>query len=137
MSSLNEANVGRALAEWNAGNLEGYLALYDENIRLHGYSPEPMTKPEVRGFYEMIHRAYDGPQLVFHDVFSAGDRVAIRFTMTGVHRGEFLGIAPTGRHIAVDGITILRFANGRCVERWSSVDRYAWLAQLGAAPPIG
>jgi predicted ester cyclase len=45
--------------------------------------------------------------------------------MTGTHRGAFLGIAPTGRNIGVNGITILRFMNGKCVERWSSVDMYA------------
>lgn len=134
---INEANLQHALEAWNAGDLDGYLALYDDSIKLHGYSPEPLDKTAVRGFYEMIHRAFDGPQLTFHDVFSDGDRLAIRFTMTGTHRDQFMGIAATGRNVAVDGITILRFANGRCVERWSSVNMYAWLAQLGAVPPLG
>jgi len=35
---------------WNAGDLDGYLSLYDEGIRLHGYSPEPMDKVQARGF---------------------------------------------------------------------------------------
>ena len=135
--TVNEATLQRAFEAWNAGNLEGYLALYDDSIKLHGYSPAPMDKTAVRGFYEMIHRAFDGPQLTFHDVFSDGDRLAIRFTMTGTHRDQFVGLAPTGRSIAVHGITILRFSEGRCVERWSSVDMYGWLAQLGAVPPLG
>ena len=134
---VNEANLQNALEAWNAGDLDGYLALYDDSIKLHGYTPEPLDKTAVRGFYEMIHRAFDGPQLSFHDVFSDGDRLAIRFTMTGTHRDQFMGLAATGRNVAVDGITILRFANGRCVERWSSVNMYAWLAQLGAVPPLG
>jgi steroid delta-isomerase-like uncharacterized protein len=134
---VNEANLRRAFEAWNAGDLDGYLALYDDSIELHGYSPEPMTKASVRGFYEMIHRAFDGPKLIFHDVFSHGDRLAVRFTMTGTHRDQFLRVAATGRSVAVDGITILRFSNGRCVERWSSVNMYAWLAQLGAVPPLG
>ena len=133
----NEANLQRAFDAWNAGDLDGYLALYDDSIRLHGYSPEPMDKASVRGFYQMIHDAFDGPKLTFHDVFSNGDRHAIRFTMTGTHRGAFVGIPPTGRNIAVDGITILRFMSGKCVERWSSVDMYAWLVQLGAVQPLG
>jgi hypothetical protein len=44
--------LSAALACWNAGDLDGYLSLYDEGIRLHGYSPEPMDKVQVRGFYE-------------------------------------------------------------------------------------
>jgi steroid delta-isomerase-like uncharacterized protein len=136
-ASANEENLQRAFEAWNARDLDGYLALYDDSIKLHGYSSEPMDKTAVRGFYEMIHRAFDGPKLTFHDVISNGDRLAIRFTMTGTHRAEFLGIPPTGRNVAVDGITILKFKNGRCVERWSSVDMYAWLLQLGAVQPLG
>ena len=96
-----------------------------------------MDKSAVRRILRMIHRAFDGPKLTFHDVFSNGDRLAVRFTMTGTHRDQFLGVPPTGRNIAVDGITILRFSGGRCVERWSSVDMYGWLAQLGAVSPLG
>lgn len=40
--------LSAALACWNAGDLDGYLSLYDEGIRLHGYSPEPMDKVQVR-----------------------------------------------------------------------------------------
>ena len=136
-AAANETNLQRAFEAWNARDLDGYLELYDDSIKLHGYSPEPMGKSAVRGFYQMIHHAFDGPKLTFHDVFSNGDRLAVRFTMTGTHRGEFLGVAPTGRNVAVDGITVLHFKNGKCVERWSSVDTYAWLAQLGAVPPLG
>ena len=135
-AAVNEANLQRALDAWNARDLDGYLSLYDESIRLHGYSPEPMDKVSVRAFYDMILHAFDGPKLAFHDVFSNGDRLVVRFTMTGTHRDQFVGIAPTGRSVSVDGITILRFRDGRCVERWSSVDMYAWLAQRGAVPPL-
>ena len=41
--------LSAARDRWNAGDLEGYLRLYDEEIRLHGYSPEPMSKAQVRG----------------------------------------------------------------------------------------
>ena len=136
-AAVDDASLERARLAWNARDLDGYLDLYDESIRLHSYSPAPLDKGAVRGFYAMIHQAFDGPQLTFHEVFSDGDRMAIRFTMTGTHRGAFLGVDPTGRSVAVDGITILHFRNGRCVERWSSVDMYAWLAQLGAVAPLG
>jgi hypothetical protein len=48
MTGPHEA-LAAALDNWNAGDLDGYLRLYDEAIRLHGYSPEPMGKAEVRG----------------------------------------------------------------------------------------
>jgi steroid delta-isomerase-like uncharacterized protein len=127
----------RARDAWNARDLDGYLELYDEMIRLHGYSPEPMGKAEVRLFYAGIHGAFDGPQLAFHEVFGDDERLVCRFTLTGTHRGEFLGIPATGREVSVDGITILHFRDGRCAERWSNADMLGWLVQLGAVEPPG
>ena len=46
----------------------GYLCLYDEGIALHGYSPEPMNKDQVRGFYQGIFSAFGTPKLEFHEV---------------------------------------------------------------------
>jgi steroid delta-isomerase-like uncharacterized protein len=135
-SPANTESLDRAVAAWNAGDLDGYLELYDDSIRLHGYSPEPMDKTQVRGFYAGVMGAFD-PKLAFHEVFGDGDRVVIRFTMTGTHRGEFLGVPATGRDVAVDGITILHFRDGKCVERWSQADMLGWLVQLGALEPPG
>jgi steroid delta-isomerase-like uncharacterized protein len=132
---VNEPAVRRARDAWNAGDLDGYLELYDEGIRLHGYTPEPMDKSSVRGFYQAIFAAFDSPKLEFHEVFEDGDRLVIRFTMTGTHRGEFMGVPPTNREIALPGITILHFRDGRCVERWSNADMLGLLIQLGAVPP--
>jgi predicted ester cyclase len=132
--TLSQDVLAAARASWNAGDLSGYLELYDETIRLHGYSPEPMDKAQVRGFYEAIFAAFDAPQLEFHEVLWDGGACAIRFTMTGRHVGEFMGVPATGNDIALPGITILRFAGGRVVERFSQADMLGLLVQLGAMP---
>jgi hypothetical protein len=67
--------LSTAAGRWNAGDLDGYLTLYDEGIRLHGYSPEPMDKVQVRGFYQGIFRSFDSPKLEFHEVLWDGARV--------------------------------------------------------------
>ena len=133
----NEAAVRRAAERWNAGDLDGYLELYDDSISLHGYAPEPMDKAQVTGFYQGVFAAFDRPQLDFHDVFSAGEKLVINFTMSGRHVGEFLGVPGTGREIALPGITILHFRDGRAVERWSQADMLGFLVQAGAFPPPG
>ena len=126
--------LAAAHRSWNAGDLDGYLALYDDAIRLHGYAPEPMGKEEVRGFYGAIFSAFGAPPLEFHEVLWHGDTCTIRFTMGGTHVGEFMGVAPTGREIALAGITILRFHGDRVIERWSQADMLGLLVQLGAVP---
>ena len=133
MSNRTDA-VERARERWNAGDLPGYLALYGEAIRLHGYTPTPMGKGEVEAFYRSIFAAFDSPQLAFDEVLESGDSVTLRFTMTGTHMGDFMGVPPTGRKIALPGITILRFENDTVIERWSSADMLGLLVQLGAVP---
>ena len=129
------AALDRAIARWNDGDLDGYLEMYDPTVRLHGYTPEPLDKPAVAGFYGAIFAAFPGNTLTVHETFTDGDRLVCRFTLTGRHDGPFLGVPATGRDIALPGITILHFRDGRCVERWSSADMLGVLVQIGAVPP--
>jgi predicted ester cyclase len=129
-----ERALSDALERWNAGDLDGYFRLYDERIRLHGYSPEPMTKSEVRAFYEQIFRAFGTPTLAFHETLWERDTCAIRFTMTGRHVDQFMGVAPTDLPIALPGITILHFDGDRVIERFSQADMLGLLVQVRAVP---
>jgi hypothetical protein len=95
MATPQEA-LDAAYKSWNAGDLDGYLCLYDEGIALHGYSPEPMNKDQVRGFYQGIFSAFGTPKLEFHEVLWDGDVAAIRFTMTGRHVDEVAMVIRTG-----------------------------------------
>jgi hypothetical protein len=59
--------LSAALDRWNAGDLDGYLSLYDEESACTAIPPpEPMDKVQVRGFYERIFRAFGTPELEFH-----------------------------------------------------------------------
>ena len=136
----NAQHVERARQAWNAGDLDTYLELYDDAIRLHGYAPEPLSKDQGAGFYRSIWAAFaaegkPNPELVFHEVMEDGDLYGCRFTMSGRHGGAFMGIPATGRPYRLEGITMLRFAGGRVVERWSTSDFLGLLVQLGAFPP--
>jgi predicted ester cyclase len=134
----NSADVLRTAREaWNAGDLAGYLSMYDESIRLHGYTPRAMNKEEVRSFYEALFAAFADVRLEFHEELWEGDRVAIRFTMTGRHVGEFMGVTATERDVALPGFTIIHFMDGKAIERWSLTDTFGLLVQLGALPPPG
>jgi predicted ester cyclase len=142
MMDDSETRLRQAIASWNAGDLDGYLTLYDPAIRLHGYAPAPMDREAVEAFYRAIWAGLaapgrPGPHLELHEVIGHGERLAVRFTMSGVHDGMFNGIAPTGRPYVLAGITILHFAGGRVVERWSCADMLGLMVQLGVVPPPG
>lgn len=130
----NKAALERARERWNVQDGRGYLALYDGAAVLYGYPGVEPGFDGIRRFYEAFWSAFPGSRLIFDDMLAEGDRVAVRFRVEGTHAGEFHGIPPTGRPISLSGITILRFADGTCVERWSQADFAGLLSDL-AVPP--
>lgn len=137
--TANMDMLNQAIGRWNAGDLDGYLKLYDDGIRLHGYTPQPMNKAEVAGFYRQIwdSLAEDGkpnPKLEVLDAFETGDRVACRFVMSGRHSGEFMGVPKSGTDYVLPDITILQFADAKVIERWSNADMLGLMMQIGAIP---
>ena len=68
------------------------------------------------------------------EIFSAGDRVVARWIGRGTHNGELMGVAPTGRTIAVEAQSIFRVADGKIAEEWTVWDALGLLQQVGAAP---
>lgn len=76
------------------------------------------------------------PDAVFKidDLIGEGDKLVDRFTVTGTHKGPFVGISPTGRRVALPGISVVRIDGGKVVERWGISDQLGLLQQLGALP---
>lgn len=66
------------------------------------------------------------------DVLMAeGDQVWMRFNVSGTHRGSLCGIAPTGRRVGVNGVSIMNFSDGGLVDSWTFADELGLLLQLG------
>jgi predicted ester cyclase len=117
---------------------EYFEVLYEDDVVLHGYTPEPLTpKPAVRAFYADLFTAFPDARVESDEMFVARDRLVWRFRFMGTHDGPFMGAEPTGREFEIAGITILRFGERRCVERWSSADFLGMMAQLGLFPGPG
>jgi len=90
---------------------------------------------------EGVRQQLDGFRQAFPDFAATilqqvaeGDVVVTRKVFRGTHRGELMGIPPTGRTVAIDVIDVVRLEDGRTVEHWNVVDRLGLLHQLGAIP---
>jgi steroid delta-isomerase-like uncharacterized protein len=129
----NKARVRRAVDHFNRGDLEAYLEVYAADAVLHDFGIEPGVD-NIRRFYQGFMAAFPDVQITTEDLIGEGDQVAERITLRGTHRGDFQGVPPTGKPITMSGITILRFQDGRCVERWTQGDFLGLLQQLGAIP---
>ena len=83
----------------------------------------------VKAFFGMFRDALSDLDVTIDDLIADGDRVAVATTTTGVHDGDLLGIAPTGRRVAVTGIDLVR-VDGRIVEHRGLTDTVGLLRQL-------
>jgi predicted ester cyclase len=70
------------------------------------------------------------------DVIAEGDRVGMLFRLRGTQRGNFFGIAPTGKTIDIHELGIFRLADGQITEAWFMADELGLLQQLGAKLPM-
>jgi len=80
--------------------------------------------------------AFPDFQFTIEDMIAEGDKVVVRMTFSGTHKGEFAGISPTNKRVTYTHIRILRIVGGKFVEDWGFSDRLGALQQLGAIPPI-
>jgi steroid delta-isomerase-like uncharacterized protein len=118
-----------------SGNLERLRALVAPSVVDH--DPGPTQGPGAQGyidFFTELRSAFPDLNITPEHLTADEDSVALAYTMTGTHKGDFQGVAPTGKSIKARGVQIARFVDGRMVERWGSSDELGILKQLGAAP---
>ena len=134
LAEENKALVRSAIQEFNKGNIDSYLAYYHEDLVTHGYPPQlPANLDGLKAFYGAVGAAFPDAKVELGEMVAEGDKVATLFTFRATHRGDFMGILPTNRGVSMDGITILRFRDGRISERWQGADMMGLMQQLGAA----
>jgi predicted ester cyclase len=91
----------------------------------------PAGPEGIKAVVGWLHRTFDDLRYRVDDVFGAGDRVALRCTVTGVHSGELGGRPPTGRRFETMQIHIYRLEGGRIAEHWGARNDLLMLMQLG------
>ncbi|MEU6588930.1 ester cyclase [Streptomyces sp. NPDC046881] len=117
-----------------AGELPPLNDLLDEDV--HSHDPvnpqDTIGLDNARAEFRMWRGAFDFAFTV-EDVIAQGDRACARWTWNATHKGDFLGIGPTGRRVAMTGLALFRFAdNGKIAEIWWQHDQLGLMQQLGA-----
>ena len=106
------------------------------------FSPEyvnnaatPDISPDLEGYKQRLSymtQAFPDLHVTIEDIFSVGDKVAIRLTASGTHQGQHMGIPATGNHAIWTATAIYQVVGGRIVERWENRDDLGLLRQLKA-----
>ena len=125
---------------------EGKFDLADQLVAPDAVSHDPTQPAKIRALRgpevvkrtaQMYRAAFPDVTLTIDEVIDGGDSVGLRWHAEGTHRGELEGLAPTGVHASVTGISIDHWRDGKIVETWTEWDNLGLARQLGAAPPEG
>ena len=133
MSELNKTVCRRLIEEVvNRGNLSLVDTLVSPQYVYHG--PGGLELRGRDGFKQLVtlyRTAFPDLQMTIQEFVAENDKVAIRWTARGTHKGDLAGIAPTGRNTTVTGIMVSRVVDGVLAEDFETFDELGMLRQLG------
>jgi predicted ester cyclase len=101
----------------------------------HLASLPPMDLEGHRGFAAAFYAAFPDLEHRISEVIAEGDRVAVRFQITGTNTESFMGNPATGRPIEVDALALMTVESGKVTELHGQFDQMGVLQQIGAVPP--
>ena len=137
MSEENKAIVRGIIEDFNHGHLDSVVELSAPDLINHSAPPGvPPTREGWKQLLAMFKTGFPDIHFQIEQLIAEGDLVMVRFTGHGTHQGELMGIPATGREVAFSGVVILRFANGKMVERWEQFDMMGMMTQIGAIPAL-
>jgi len=129
--------TNKQIVRWFSDELwgQGNLAVADDVLAmdLKEHNPLPGQGAGREGHKQVValfRSAFPDLRVTTEDVLEEGDRVALRWKAEGTHRGDLMGLAPTGKRVTLTGIEILRVSGGKIVERWAEDNGQAVVAQL-------
>jgi steroid delta-isomerase-like uncharacterized protein len=130
--------VRRAFEEPWQGNLDVVDELIASDYIGHDpANPEPISGPEgVKEFVSSYLAAFPDARITVEQQLCEGDLVATRWTGRGTHKGELMGVQPTGKQVSVTGLTISRLFGDKIVEEYQNWDTLGMLQQLEAIPVL-
>jgi predicted ester cyclase len=131
-----EALLRRAVAALNEGDIEGYLSGFvPDCLRWVGGLGITLTVPDIRENLRQLFAAFDELHLDEDLLFGGNGHVCARWTLRGVHTGEYGGIAPTHREVAVDTCEVYTFTGDKVTECYVYGESMSLFNQLAESAP--
>ncbi|MEJ3748206.1 ester cyclase [Actinomycetes bacterium KLBMP 9797] len=131
---LNKTVCRRFYDMANSGELGGLAEVFSDRYVDH----DPNNEEDIRGVegmraeVEMYRQAFSEFRFTIEDQLAEGDRVCTRWSWQSRHTGEFMGAAPTGKRLTLNGMTVHRLREGKIEEGWWNYDFLGLLREIGA-----
>ena len=134
MSEQNKTLVRRWFEDlFSRGDLDAANDILSADFVDHLPREEERGIEELKHYVSSYRTAFPDIQDSVEDIVAEGDKVVVRWTSRGTHQGEFMGVAPTGRHVTFTGMRLFRIAENKIAESWVNIDERGLQEQLGTA----
>jgi steroid delta-isomerase-like uncharacterized protein len=136
----NKALMRRFVEEiFNRGNLNRLEEFMAPNFVEHEELPPgvPRDREGVKQLTLTLRSAFPDFKATIDDAIAEGDKLVVRQTWTGTHKGDFMGVPPSGKKVSFGVIDILQFSDGKILAHWGMIDNMGLMQQIGAIPAPG
>jgi len=124
----NKSIVRRWIEAYNKRNLD-----FDEFIAPDYVDhTNKVDRDGLKQLFAMGFKGFPDWHETIEDIIAEGDKVWVRLSYTGTHKGEFMGLPPTGKKITSKAVDIYRIVNGKLAEYWNVTDNINIFKQIGA-----
>ena len=115
----------------------GRLLVSSTNYSFHiGGMSSPVDWNEHRRLLTSVNNSFPDLRHEIIDMVAEGDKVAVRLSVTGTHKGDFQGIPPTGNKLFLEEMGFITIIDAKITEGWISTDTMRLMKQIGAVPSI-
>jgi predicted ester cyclase len=104
----------------------------NNGLTRHTVSTRPYSLNAFYSFFAAVGKAFPDYELKLDNLIVRGNRVMTRYTISGTHKGDFMGLAATNERMAITGIDAFRLDEGKVIEHWDAAHQIAALPQLPA-----
>ena len=137
MCDANKALVRRVIEElFTKHNVELIDEFFPDCVYRASAVGE-LSGEAYKQFLTQVLAAFPDGRWTVEDQVAEGDKVVTRWSFTGIHRRNLMGIAPTGKQVTTSGVMIDRIVGGKIAEEWEEYDALGMMQQLGAVPSMG
>jgi uncharacterized protein (TIGR02246 family) len=121
----------KVIDSYNGHDTKRFDDLLAEDCVLVRNGVEARGREAFKRVLDKLYRAFPDIEYRIDDVIVAGDKIALRWSGTATHRGEYLGFAPTGKPVTYDGITLYERRGDKLAKVWVSANLIGLSRQLG------
>ncbi len=135
-----EANIKMYTHVWDEIINNGKLDLFNDSnftrdVVMHT-NPDIVGIDSARAYYANYLTGFSHITFTIKDVFGQGNKIVKHWNFSGTQTGDFFGIPATGKHVSIDGVTLVRMQNGKIAEERDFIDNLDLMMQLGQMPAV-